>query len=134
MIEDLRTLLLADAGLSDIVGSRVTWGSRPQGSALPAVMLYLIGGARAYNLGAEAGPLAARVQADCLATSYLGAVNAYRAVSEALSGYTGTVGTTYFQGILQDSEPSDLSEADGATEQRTFGISADFIVHHTPQE
>jgi hypothetical protein len=134
MIEDLRTLLLEDAGLSDIVGSRVTWGTRPQGSALPAVVLHLIGGAKGYHLTAETGPRSARVQANCLASSYLTATDTFRAAAAALSGYSGTVGSTYFQGILQDSEPSDLNEADGATEQRTFGTSADFIVYHTPQE
>lgn len=134
MIEDLRTLLLADADLSGIVGSRVTWGSRPQGSALPAIVLHLIGGDKRYSLGSEAGPRSARVQVNCLAANYLSAITTFRAVADILSGYSGTVGTTYFQGILQDSEPSDLSEADGVTDQRTFGTSADFIVHYTPQE
>lgn len=133
MEEDLRAILMADAGVAAAVGSRVTWGARPQGSALPAVVLYLVGGVRSYHLGEAAGPIAQRVQANCLGSRYLEALDTYRAVSTALGGYSGTVGGTYFQGILQDGEPNDLSEADGASEQRTFGLTADFIVHHTPE-
>jgi len=132
MIEDLRTLLLGNAGVAAAVGTRVTWGERPQGSLLPAVVLYLGGGAKAYTLGGEGGPFAARVQVNCLGETYLAGMNTFRAVAAALSGYSGTVGTTIFQGILQDSEPSELASPSGATEQRTFGTTADFIVHHTP--
>lgn len=129
MEEDLRALLLANSGVATMVGSRVTWGGRPQGGALPAVVLHLVGGAKTYTLTGESGPIAKRVQANCLAADYLGAVNTFRAVTAALSGYAGTFGGTYFQGILQDSEPSDLDAPDG-TDQRIYGLTADFIVNH----
>lgn len=134
MEENLRALLLADAGVSALVADRVTWGVRPQGYPLPAVVLHAAGGLKSYALTAEAGPRAARVQVNCLGSSWLESMTAFRAVAAALSGYAGTVGGTLFQGILQDSEPSDLSQPDGASEQRTFGTTADFIVHYTPQE
>jgi hypothetical protein len=134
MEEDLRALLLADASVAALVDARVTWGARPQGSLLPAVLLHLTGGARGYTLTAAAGPLSTRVQVNCLADSYLAALTVFRAVSAALSGFSGIAGGTYFQGVLQDGEATDLSNADGATEQRTFGITADFIVHHTLEE
>lgn len=134
MEEALRAIMLADAGISAIVGTRITWGARPQGAPLPAVVLYRIGGEKGYNLGGEAGPLHPRVQVNCLDTGYLGAMNACRAVIYALSGYAGTIDGIYFQGILQDGEPRSLDEPDGATEQRVFGQTVDFIVNHTPQE
>ena len=126
--------MISDAGIAAIVGTRVTWGARPQGSVLPAVVLYLIGGEKGYSLGGESGPRRPRVQVNCLDTGYLGAMNASRAVIASLSGYTGTVDGVYFQGILQDSEPRSLDEPDGATEQRVFGLTVDFIVNYTPQE
>ena len=132
MEEDLRTLLLADAGVTAAVGGRVTWGARPQGSPLPAVVLHNIGGLKSYHLGGEAGPFQPRVQVNCLGESYLDALSTCRAVVAAISGYAGTVGGTYFQGILQDSEPRSLDDAAGESEQRVFGLTADFIVSHTP--
>lgn len=132
MEEDLRALMLADAGVAAAVGTRVTWGSRPQGSALPAVVLHIVGGTKAYHLRGEGGPLQPRVQVNCLGGSYLAALQVCRAVQLALSGYAGTVGTTYFQGILQDSEPRDLSDAEGESDERVFGLMIDFIVNHTP--
>jgi hypothetical protein len=129
--EDLRALLLADAGVAAVVGTRVAWGYRPQGSPLPAVVLHIVGGTKAYHLSGESGPLQPRVQVNCLAESYLSALGVCRSVAAALSGYAGTVGGTYFQGILQDSEPRDLSDPDGATEERIFGLTVDFIVNHS---
>lgn len=132
MEEDLRALLLADQEVAEAVGARVTWVARPQGSALPAVVLHNVGGFKGYHLSGESGPRQPRVQVNCLGDSLKSAHGAFRAVMAVLSGYSGTFGGTYFQGILQDSEPRDLSDPDGATEQRVFGLTVDFIVNHTP--
>lgn len=131
MEEDLRALLLADAGVAAIVGTRVTWGARPQGSALPAVVLHLVSDTPVYTLAADSGHRDSRVQADCLADDYLESLTVSRAVTVALSGYSGTSGTTIFQGIFQESA-RDLSEPDAVSEQRAFRFSLDFTAHHLP--
>ena len=131
MEEDLRGLLLADAGVAAATGGRVTWGVRPQGSAFPAVVLYVVGSVPAYTLQEDTTRRDARVQADCMGATYAEANAVSRAVSAALSGYRGEYGSTIFQGIFLDSA-RDLSEP-GATEQ-IYRVSLDFIVHHLPQE
>jgi len=132
MPADFRSLLLADAGVSSVVGSRISWGVRPQGSALPAIVMHLIDAPVIYHLSGEGGPKESRIQIDCLAFgTLLNAMIVGDAVSLALSGYSGTVGGTQFQGIFQDSA-RDLSET-GAAEQQVFLFSIDFLARHQPQ-
>ena len=132
MEADLRTLLLADTGVAGATGGRVTWGHRPQGSALPAVVLHRVGGAKGYHINGESGPFQPRVQVNCLGETDLAVTDLFGIVQAALSGYAGTVGNTYFQGILQDSESQELSDEGALTDQRIAGLTADFIVNHTP--
>lgn len=133
MQEDLRTLLLASSGVTDLVGSRVTWGVRPQGSALPAVTMFMVSNVPIYTLNSDSEHRDSRVQIDSIADDYLEALTVSRAVAAALSGYSGTSGATIFQGIFQESA-NDLSESDAATGQRVFRVSADYTAHHLPQE
>lgn len=130
MEADLRTLLLADTGVAGASGGRVTWGERPQGSALPALVLHIIGSVPGYTLEGDGHQRESRVQADCYAPTFLDARTLATAVSGCLSGYSGIVGTTRFQGIFQDSE-QDLSE-DAAAGGRVFRMSLDFIIRHHP--
>lgn len=130
MQEGLRALLLADAGVSALVGTRVTWGARPQGSALPAVVLHLISDVPGYTLAGDNGHRDSRVQVDSIGEGQpLSALNVARAVQAALSGYSGTVAGTIFQGIFID-QTRDLSEAAPESERRLFHISTDVLIHH----
>ena len=46
MEEALVAYLLANAGLTAIVGNRINWTTRPQGAAVPAVVLTKVSGVR----------------------------------------------------------------------------------------
>ncbi|HMR51187.1 MAG TPA: DUF3168 domain-containing protein [Amaricoccus sp.] len=130
MHEALRALLLADAGVSALVGTRVTWGARPQGSALPAVVLHLISDVPGYTLAGDNGHRDSRVQADCIGEGrYEAVLGVAQAVQAALSGYSGTVAGTIFQGIFID-QARDLSEPAVESERRLFHLSTDFLIHH----
>lgn len=94
---DLRTRLINDATVGGMVGTRVYWETRPQDSALPAIVLNLINGSRAQSLGGAMGTQGNQVQFDCMASSKADSValrNAVIAVVEA----PGSAGTTEFQG------------------------------------
>ena len=112
MEEALIARLLGIAAVGGMVGTRVYPGSRPQGSALPAVVLNRISGGPLYADDGEVGLEQARIQVDCWAASYAGAKLLARAVTASLSAFEGTVGETTFQLIELDIE-QDLREGGG---------------------
>lgn len=63
----LRRRCLGDAGVAALVGTRVYWRVRPQGSALPALVLTLISDPRPQTLKAFQERRFSRVQVDCWA-------------------------------------------------------------------
>lgn len=62
------------------VGTRVYWGIRPQGSALPAIVLTTVSDNRSQHMKGFDTYQAKRVQVDCYATTYDQAVTLREAV------------------------------------------------------
>jgi len=124
MEEELRALLLADSGVSSHVGSRVNFGTHPQGQPRPAIVLNTISDAEGYTLSGPNGVTQARVQADCYADTYGAAKLLSRAVRALLSGYSGGS----FQGVFhvgtRDGREGGSNEA-----ERPYRVSMDFMVH-----
>jgi hypothetical protein len=85
MEEYLRSILKADSSVVALSGGRVDWGARPQGDALPAVILRLIDGSVGRHLKGPDGLWMGRVQIDCWGASYGAAKGLSRAVIAALS-------------------------------------------------
>lgn len=118
--------LLATAGVTALVGQRVNWSRRPQGAALPAIVLHLIDGAPDIHHGGASGLRVSRVQMDAWAASYGSAKAVARAVETAITAQTFTQGAVRFDVILID------SERDDSTDETTplFRTSLDLMVHH----
>jgi hypothetical protein len=108
MEEDLRTQLLANAGVAALVGKRVTWIVRPQGSELPAVVLQRISSGRDYTYQGLMPLTGALVQIDCWGGSYKDAKHLARAVIAALGALT-----TPFQGAFVENERDTFERGDG---------------------
>lgn len=88
MEEALRTLLIADAGVSALVGERIIWAARPQGETLPCVVMHRITGNRDYHLLGRSGLVDSLVQADCWGETWLAAKSVARALMTALDDVT----------------------------------------------
>ena len=132
MEEAIIARLLADPGVTAIVGTRVHPGSVPQGTALPAIVFNRVDGAPLYSDDGEAGLETERVQIDCWSDSYSEAKRLARAVRASLSAFAGTVAGVAFQNILLDAE-RDLRERGSGAESYPFRTSLDFIIwHQTP--
>lgn len=129
MEEDIRTRLLATSGVTALVGQRVYCGSRPQGGALPDIIINRISGAPIYTDDGESGLADARLEIECWGTTYASAKNAARAVIASLSAFFGTVGSTTFQYILLDAE-RDFREGGGNASEYLFRTNMDFIIWH----
>lgn len=124
MEEELRALLLADAAIAALVGRRVDWTSRPQGNALPAIVLHLIDGAEGYTLQGRDGLFRGRVQVDCWGDTARQAKMTARAVIGLLAGYRGGG----FQGVFHVSGADD--RAGGSNEaDRPFRSRLDFTMN-----
>lgn len=77
MEKALRARIMAAA---PVVGTRVYWGIRPQGSALPAIVLTTVSDNRTQHMKGFDTYQAKRVQVDCYATTYEQAVDLREAV------------------------------------------------------
>lgn len=84
MEEALRAFLLANAGVSALVGTRVDWAKRPQASALPAVILHQISAPRTYTMQGRDRLIGYLVQIDVWAASFKASKDTARAVATAL--------------------------------------------------
>jgi hypothetical protein len=118
--------LLATAGVTALVSTRINWSRRPQGAALPAIVLHRVSGTPDVHHAGASGLVVSRVQVDCWAASYGSAKAVARAVETAITAQTFTQGATRFDVILID------SERDDSTDETTplFRTSLDLMVHH----
>ena len=124
----LAAYLLAQTGLTSLVGQRITWARRDQGSALPAIVLHRIDGARDYHHAGASGLITSRVQVDCWAASFPSAKGLARAVEAAISGGRFTQGLVRFDALLISDERDDSEDLNGSPLYRT---SLDLMVHHS---
>lgn len=119
MEEALTALLLADAGIVAIVGQRITWASRPQSSALPAIVLHRIDGAPEYADEGEVGLFSARVQVDCWAADAAGVAGQSkarqlgRAIKDLVSGYEDDSSPVAFDAIFVEDEQDSFEQGVG---------------------
>lgn len=91
----LRGHLAADASLAALVGPRIQWSVR---DAEPSVSLHLIDAPPDWHLKGPSGLVIARVQADCWATTFLGAKAIGDALIEALPTIGAVIGGVKFHG------------------------------------
>ena len=118
MEEDLRAALLANAGVSALVGGRISWGLRPQGQALPAVSLTRVTGGYDYTLAERVRTTRPLVQIDCWAGAYGDAKALARAMATALD----TLSTAPFQGCFIEDERDDAEDPGAPQSDRSTEI------------
>ena len=70
MEEALRAYILAMAGISTAVATRVDWGLSPQGRPYPSVVLWNISAIQKMNLAAPSGWVRSHVQIDTWGTTF----------------------------------------------------------------
>lgn len=123
MEEQFWTALTASAAVTARVpAARIVWGALPQGAALPAIVLNVIGNQDTPHLGDTDALWRGRVQVDCYALTYSDAKLAARAVMDRMNGYS----SANFRGVFLDANRDDHETT--ATD-RPFRVSLDFITH-----
>ena len=119
--------LLATSGVTALVSTRVNWTRRPQGEALPSIVLTRISGLPDVHHAGASGLVASRVQVDCWGATYKTAKAVARAVETAVTAQAFTQGVIRFDVILIDSERDDTFDESGVAYFRT---SLDLMVRH----
>jgi hypothetical protein len=130
MEEDLRDLLQAAAVTGTLLtpSVEVNWGSHPQGTALPGVVLNTIGGAEGYTQAGRNGLSQASVQIDVYGLVHDDVVGLAREIRDALSGFRGEGTTGFFEGIFLTATRSGREGGTNEAE-RPFRRSMDFDVN-----
>ncbi len=116
--------LLATTAITTLVSTRINYGRRPQGSALPAIVLHVIDRIPDVTHGGRSGLLASRLQVDCWGATFGSAKEVARAVETAITAQSFTQGAIRFDAILID------AERDDTTDETTplFRTSLDLII------
>ncbi len=89
MKEDLRTLLLASSGLTDLCGNRIDWGGSPQGAPYPRIVLWRIGENTGKTMQGPDSIRFYRIQCDVYAETDLEAEGLSEALRALLDHYRG---------------------------------------------
>lgn len=109
LAEALSARLAAAAPVTAIVGTRIYWNQRPQGTEVPAVVLNYAGGTEEESLESDAADYAeTNIRADCFGQSGLQSKQLAIAVRNALKP-AGTQGSFSFDDSTV-SRPIDLGE------------------------
>lgn len=108
----LRARLITDPATSWIVDNRVHWLLRPQGGALPAIVLQLISEIRGQHLKGFQAIVESRVQVNCLAASHVAAVDLAEAAIAAIAPEGDELEVTFMRAMIE-------AQADDAEETPT---------------
>jgi len=83
-------------------GKRVYWETRPQGTALPAIVLTIVSDARSQHMAGFDGYQARRVQVDCYAGTYAEAAAMREAVIAAIVPGAVQGAVTFLRGFVNN--------------------------------
>jgi hypothetical protein len=102
--EALRARLLANTAIAAIVGTKVTWGDRPQNKDLPALVLLLVVPGRDYTHQGADGLTGARVQIEAYGKSAIQSAQLQGLVTAEMED-PKTLGSVRFDMCFQQGGP-----------------------------
>jgi len=117
--------------LAPVAGGRRYYVRAPQGEPYPHLVLNRVSGTPNYTMAGPNGFVRTRVQIDVYGNTWPSTFSTAQAVQALLSGFTGVVGSTRFQGIFIESV-QDLPASDAGDVTQLYRISIDIMIHHTP--
>ena len=130
--QSIRDYLGATSAVTAIFGTKIFSGHIPQGTAMPALNFSIVGGNRLMSLegvsGLERRQYRFNVWTD--KTDIATLISGAEAVSTALNGYRGTMGSTYSMNVqrIMLNETRDFFEPDSEVHQRVLEFDIDYCV------
>ncbi|WP_085025290.1 tail completion protein gp17 [Ensifer aridi] len=126
----LTALLLGDARVKQLAGSKVHWVRAPQGSTPAYAVLQVVSSNTDYHAQGASGLESARVQIDAYAESFLASKRLSDAILAVLSGYRGTFSGVRLQAGFVDGR-RDFPASSSGDVTPLFRRSADIIIWHS---
>lgn len=120
-------LLLTDAPIANVVGSKVYPLRKPQGATYPVIIVTRISGQPLYADDGEVGLQQARMQVDSQSMNYTEAKNLAQLVRARLTAFSGVHETIDFSYIMLDEE-RDIAETGANAAEYPTRVAMDFIV------
>ena len=102
-----------DATILATVGTRIYPTFMPEGWSAPAIRYHLISDVRDSAMGDDTGLCRARVQFDCVATTYLVAATLRDAVRARWQRFRGTVSSIEIEDAFIENQQSGFDEPSG---------------------
>ena len=124
----LRARLLAAPAVTGLAQQRVYWENRPQGSALPAIVLDMVTDIRDQTLGGFQSLLAAHVQASVYALSFAEKKQLKEAVIAAIAPQSEANGIWFDPATEIAATPRN----EQVETQYIYADLIDFTVHYRP--
>ncbi len=104
IFEGLRTFLLADATISNLIGVRAYSQKLPQDPTFPSIVITTISGQERYSTEGATGPPIGRFQIDSWDSTQAGSRTLAAAVRARLSGYKGAAGSESIKGAFIEND------------------------------
>lgn len=117
--------------LAPIASGRSYYVRAPQGEPYPYLILNRASLVPNYTMAGASGLSQTRMQIDVYGNNWPSTVSTAQALQNLVSGFSGIVGSTRFQGIFIDAV-RDLPASDAGDVTQLFRISIDIMIHHTP--
>ncbi|MDD2870236.1 DUF3168 domain-containing protein [Neomegalonema sp.] len=121
--------LLADLALAELVGARIWWHRRDQGSALPALVLHRISEAQDYTYRGAVNLRPLRIQIDVHGATALEATRTLRTAEAALSGASWSAEGVEILGSFIEGGGGSSSEGSAADPPEGARLRFDAIIH-----
>lgn len=111
-----------------MVGSRVFSVIADQGAAYPFIVLQEISNTKVAFMEGESGLADARIQISCWSTSCKDSQLIGDKVRLAISGFTGTMGTTTVQDCYFDTSRDVIDPSPELSSRRIFGCVQEYVI------
>jgi hypothetical protein len=127
---DLRTFLLAQSGISTLVGTRIYRSVRNQNDGLPAIVAQVLNDSSDHALDGILSARDALVQIDCFAATWVAVDALATAVEAELDSYSGAIGDRTCQAAFLTGRRDIEDDPVFGNEQNTPRVSMDFEMMH----
>ena len=121
MEKEFRAILAADPAVTALVGTRIEWGTKAQGSGFPALVLNVISDAEGYHMQGPNNLYEGRVQVDAYGLTYGAAKEVSKAVVAVLHCYRGGGFRLITHVSTRDGQEGGTNEA-----ERPFRVGMDY--------
>jgi len=120
--------LLADSGITDLIGERLYYVKSPQDVISPYVVFLKASGPREYSHGGASKLARPRFQFSCFATTYYVAKQIAEAIRAAIEAFSGTMGGA---GGVEVGSCFCINESDIYEDNtQLYHVAVDYLIWH----